>query len=478
MNQDTLNLAGMELTPFQRGHLADHSGTWQTPPDAGISSTQRSPYSCNLQLYDVPPSEEIGIDEFDDIAIERVKVLKAVEDIKERYSWGTDEFKTAMTRELSKLMPIAAGTSMPSDVERARRRDVIGHFILRLAFCRSPESTKWLITQEVDLFRFRFMNETRSNIISFLKDNNVNLDVVGKAEQEELLGDLAAGCGTSIDQTSKVDFWKVDFVAALELVRRRRVLVRHGYAYIPFSDLVVITSAILRTNMTAAMARAFKHLAVVEEESRLLPRLARLANNAYSGKQYAGMEHDGKVTRQMIDGVRIYLAILTEFPLGLSLDEALAFMREEFTKKIDSDKFEKQYAYNIRHMYGKEGRRVNYPAFPCSTIILGNPPASGDCHGCPFKHLDHQLLSQRMEKDGLNREQVGQIVNCSKASAYDKACARYFEYTHKMEEGALGHVITHPNNYYEMSQEVCFSPTSLSPASYGCRQCCLQVKQL
>ncbi|WKX90089.1 hypothetical protein Q1695_009154 [Nippostrongylus brasiliensis] len=444
-----------------------------------ISSTQRSPYSCNLQLYDVPPSEEIGIDEFDDIAIERVKVLKAVEDIKERYSWGTDEFKTAMTRELSKLMPIAAGTSMPSDVERARRRDVIGHFILRLAFCRSPESTKWLITQEVDLFRFRFMNETRSNIISFLKDNNVNLDVVGKAEQEELLGDLAAGCGTSIDQTSKVDFWKVDFVAALELVRRRRVLVRHGYAYIPFSDLVVITSAILRTNMTAAMARAFKHLAVVEEESRLLPRLARLANNAYSGKQYAGMEHDGKVTRQMIDGLcatsfppcmrQIHYRLRTDHhlrhgarrqyglflkALGLSLDEALAFMREEFTKKIDSDKFEKQYAYNIRHMYGKEGRRVNYPAFPCSTIILGNPPASGDCHGCPFKHLDHQLLSQRMEKDGLNREQVGQIVNYSKASAYDKACARYFEYTHKMEEGALGHVITHPNNYYEMSQEV------------------------
>lgn len=54
----------------------------------------------------------------------------------------------------------------------------------------------------------------------------------------------------------------------------------------------------------SCLQRAFKHLAVVEEESRLLPRLARLANNAYSGKQYAGKESDGRITRHMIDQVR------------------------------------------------------------------------------------------------------------------------------------------------------------------------------
>uniref|UniRef100_A0A7I4XYD3 DNA primase large subunit n=1 Tax=Haemonchus contortus TaxID=6289 RepID=A0A7I4XYD3_HAECO len=442
-------------------------------------SNKTSPYSCNLQMYNIPPSEEIGIEEFDDIAIERVKALKVVEDVKERYTWGSDEFKSAMIKGLHKHMPIAAGTCLPADVEQARRRDVIGHFILRLAFCRSPESTKWLVTQEVDLFRFRFANETRTNILSFLKENNVNLDVVDKTEQLELIAELAAGCGISIDQATKTDFWKVDFTAALDLVRRRRALVRHGFAYIQFNDLVVITSAALRANMTAAMARAFKHLAVVEEEGRLLPRLARLANNAYSGKQYAGKENDGKITRQMIDqlcvpsfplcmrqchtrlradhhlrhGARRQYGLFLK-GIGLSLDEALMFMREEFTKKIDSDKFEKQYAYNIRHMYGKEGRRVEYPAFPCSTIILSNPPAAGDCHGCPFKHLDNQLLAQRLEKDGLNREQISQIVNYTKTNAFDKACTRHFEYLHKMEEGALGQLVTHPNTYFEWSQEV------------------------
>ena len=34
------------------------------------------------------------------------------------------------------------------------------------------------------------------------------------------------------------------------------------------------------------------------------------------------------------------------------MDEALKFWKDEFTKKIDNDKFEKNYAYNVRHMFG------------------------------------------------------------------------------------------------------------------------------
>ncbi|VDM66688.1 unnamed protein product [Strongylus vulgaris] len=275
-----------------------------------ISNSEGSVYNSNLQMYAVPPSEEISIEEFDDIAIERVKALKVVEDVKERYTWGSNDFMVAMTRELAKVMPIAAGTCLPADVEKARRRDVIGHFILRLAFCRSPESTKWLVTQEVDLFKFRFMSATRPKIVKFLVENKINLNVVDKLEQEGLMMDLAAGCGMSIDQAVEAEFYKVDFTQALELVRRRRVLVRHGYAYVPFDDLIVIVSAMLRANMTAAMARAFKHLAIIEEEPRLLPRLARLTNNAYSGKQYLGKESEGKITRQMIDQViNIFLTL-------------------------------------------------------------------------------------------------------------------------------------------------------------------------
>ena len=47
--------------------------------------------------------------------------------------------------------------------------------------------------------------------------------------------------------------------------------------------------------------------------------------------------------------------------LGLSLEEAIVFWRKSFDR-ITDDKFNKAYRYNIRHSYGQEGKRANYPA--------------------------------------------------------------------------------------------------------------------
>jgi len=47
------------------------------------------------------------------------------------------------------------------------------------------------------------------------------------------------------------------------------------------------------------------------------------------------------------------------------LEDALLFWRTEFTKSMGADKFEKTYAYNIRHNYGKEGKRTDYTPYSC-----------------------------------------------------------------------------------------------------------------
>lgn len=48
--------------------------------------------------------------------------------------------------------------------------------------------------------------------------------------------------------------------------------------------------------------------------------------------------------------------------IGLSIEEALRFWRIAFSNMTD-DKFQKEYAYNIRYNYGLEGRRVNYKPY-------------------------------------------------------------------------------------------------------------------
>ncbi|XP_057759486.1 probable DNA primase large subunit [Arachis stenosperma] len=56
--------------------------------------------------------------------------------------------------------------------------------------------------------------------------------------------------------------------------------------------------------------------------------------------------------------------------VGLNVDDSLAFWREEFSKKVGLEKFEKDYAYNIRHNYGKEGKKTDYTPYSCQRIIL------------------------------------------------------------------------------------------------------------
>lgn len=71
---------------------------------------------------------------------------------------------------------------------------------------------------------------------------------------------------------------------------------------------------------------------------------------------------------------------------------------------MDPAKFDKNYAYNIRHNYGKEGGRKNYTPYSCMKIIMGNEPKAGEAHGCPFRHFDAASLKRLIEKSGVRTQ--------------------------------------------------------------------------
>lgn len=56
--------------------------------------------------------------------------------------------------------------------------------------------------------------------------------------------------------------------------------------------------------------------------------------------------------------------------VGLPIEEAVVFWRKAFGGRITDDKFNKEYRYNIRHSYGLEGKRTNYPALSYALCLL------------------------------------------------------------------------------------------------------------
>lgn len=140
------------------------------------------------------------------------------------------------------------------------------------------------------------------------------------------------------------------------------------------------------------------------------------------------------------------------------------FWREEFSKIMEADKFDKSYVYNIKHNYGKAGSMTNYTPYSCLKIIALPNPNPQQCHGCPFKIYETQTLKTKLAGYGIGTAHVQEVLNYSSKGHFQLACARYFEVTHDthLEEG-----INHPNRYFEMSQKVMEkrAPTAVTSAA-------------
>lgn len=95
----------------------------------------------------------------------------------------------------------------------------------------------------------------------------------------------------------------------------------------------------------------------------------------------------------------------------------MRFWRTEFTKSMPVDKFDKQYAYNVRYNYGKEGKRTDYTPYSCMKIIM-SAPATGDYHGCPFRHHEKDQLTATLRKNNVTSGQIAEINELVKNHHY------------------------------------------------------------
>lgn len=61
-------------------------------------------------------------------------------------------------------------------------RDAVSHFVLRLAYCRTEELRRWLLTQECALFRYRFNKLPAKAKTAFLQQHKLEATQLTAAE--------------------------------------------------------------------------------------------------------------------------------------------------------------------------------------------------------------------------------------------------------------------------------------------------------
>jgi len=369
-----------------------------------------------------------------------------------------------------------------------RREDYLSHFILRLAYCGTSELRQWFIQQEVDLFRFRFSSESVSSVKNFLQLYGIPTELVPASSDEykeiepimKLLDPaVRAAPAGSQEPDSKTDVFKVYFTEAADLVRNRKVFLRRGYAYVPYRDLTSVVVGRFRSNLSRALAATSKHSDAIQEDVRLQWILKSAISKEPASSAPATDETSIVITADMVDSISkesfppcmrvAYKHLQTKHHLkhqgrmqlglffkgiGLSMEESLKLWKKAFAPVVDADKFEKQYAYNIRHNYGKEGKRTDYSAYNCLRIINSPAPGPGDCHGCPFKTMDSAILRQHLDNWGVSGENQETIVGLAQSNQFDRACSRYFEFHHGQEEGSISQLISHPNHFFDESRKL------------------------
>uniref|UniRef100_A0A8D0C3L1 DNA primase large subunit n=1 Tax=Salvator merianae TaxID=96440 RepID=A0A8D0C3L1_SALMN len=395
-----------------------------------VASDRRDQYPLSLQFYLQPPTENISLMEFESLAVDRLKLLKVIENLGVSYVKGSKEYNSKLESELRALkFPYKAFLDEDYD---ARRKDHISHFILRLAYCQTEELRRWFIQQEMDLFRYRFCQLNEQLIEKFLESVHLEYEAIPNSEKQsvsELLRNSTSGLGGV--KVEECVFYKL----------------------------------------------SARSLPVVQSDERLQPLLSHLSH-AYVGPDYSTEKNTGKISLEQIDALSIksfppcmrqlHKALRDNHHLrhggrmqyglflkgiGLTLEQALQFWKSEFIRgKVDADKFDKGYAYSIRHNYGKEGKRTDYTPFSCMKIIMSNPPGQGDYHGCPFRHSDPELLKQKLQSYQISPTGISQILDLVKGMHYQLACQKYFELTHDVNE--IGFSLNHPNQYFAESQQL------------------------
>ncbi|GAB1214843.1 hypothetical protein ATERTT37_004016 [Aspergillus terreus] len=454
-------------------------------------------YPHRLNFYDVPPTAEITLEQFEQWAIDRLKVLAEIEACSYRNKSASDT-EDHIKPLLQKYLPLNSNTSASSAggeqrLKNERQKDHYSHFILRLAFSATEDLRRRFARAETMLFRFRFQRDDSRERRAFIESLNLDWEPVSEEEKQELEARLLSA--TPGLRSSKDELWyKVDWERVPELVERRAVFLLKGKAYVPAREQQSMIVAEFTSRLERALELTSRALPRLDEDDRLTPILNHLSKNFGSAESVysegEGFVDGAPITASSIDHLSQHFPLCmrslhmslrknnhlkhygrlqyTLFlkGIGLSLEECILFWRQSF-KGFTDDEFNSRYKYNVRHAYGDVGGDVNrrgrgYPPYSCQKILNDSNPGVGQTHGCPYRHFSPDNLIGLLQSTGVHDKDVLRGVREDvEKTRYHIACNRVFEWAHKAEikkvkeDGTWNQTdldtIVHPNTYFKRS---------------------------
>ncbi|KAK4189101.1 putative DNA primase large subunit [Podospora australis] len=454
-------------------------------------------YPHRLNFYVTPPTADITLEQFEQWAIDRLRILAELEACSFRNKSPADT-AAHMKPLLDKYLPLDSSSSGHSQLFAQRQKDHYSHFILRLAFSSTEDLRRRFTRVETMLFRLRFQQDDMRERSAFVRTLNLDWEPVSEEEKRELAPLLAATAGFGHakrgNQVLDEDWSKVDWERVPDLIDSRKVFIKKGKAYVPARE----QQSMVLTEFTARLEKALeltaRALPRLDEDDRLTPILNHLSKNfiapdsSYSGNGTA--VEGAEISARNIDHLSQHFpacmahlhrtlrrdAHLKHFGrlqytlflkgIGLNLEECLVFWRSSF-KNITDDTFNKEYRYNVRHVYGDVGGDANrrgggYSPYSCQKILTEHAPGPGEAHGCPYRHFNMENLAALLQSQGVTDHSVLRGVEEDKTKQkFHMACNRVFEHIHKNEmkrakdEGVMTaaqlETIVHPNEYFKRS---------------------------
>ena len=425
---------------------------------------------------DIPPTfyDKVGdgllmdLDNLILVVIARYKLLKAVESFTQN----------KMIKAIANAIPNELNWISNETINN----DIASHFLLALIMCKSEGDSRWFIRQESALYKARLDQNKRFDMYKILSILGMKLNLFEKNKENNEVDINNIKFRSKNKEPEKIYYCR--FEDAINLIASKEYYLFKGNIYILENDLPLLFKLVFEQKQEKVIAKIRANSESIKRDRRIkeiilsFEREKEILNNEEAAKMAREVPSDEKLrTMNDVDKVaeRCFPLCMNnierhvnryshlmhqgrlQFTLflkaaGLPVEEALKFFQKKYEKRTPIDKFEKEYAYNIRHSYGLEGKRQSYAPYNCEKIINLPVPMGNECHGCPFKNYSEENLRKILNDCNLKDADIEDILSKKKNKEYQVACVKYFEakFPGKLADGAG----IHPNKYFNSAMKI------------------------